>query len=159
MITLWSVKKHIIPALILITLVFGGAAYYFYVQSTTLEPAVPKNTDTDAKALIGKVGQLILLPEDETPTVATVADPEALRNQPFFANAKRGDRVLFYPIARRAVLYDPVQDKIIEIAPLNSIEQPGATPSLSATSSGATPTAESASSTTSTSTPKTKPKP
>ena len=67
----------------------------------------------------------MVLPEDEEPSVATVADPEQLAGQPFFSKAKKGDKVLIYTNAQKAILYDPVAKKIIDIAPLNIGNAPG----------------------------------
>ena len=61
----------------------------------------------------------MFLPSDELPTIATVSDPEALQNQSFFIDAKKGDKVLIYSNARKAILYDPIANKIITIAPVN----------------------------------------
>ena len=74
----------------------------------------------EAKTLTQRVGEHIFLPEGEVPTIATVSDPEALRGQTFFIDAKKGDKVLIFPNAKKAILYDPVADKIITIAPLNT---------------------------------------
>ncbi len=73
----------------------------------------------ETQTLIDRVGRLIILPEGETPTIATVSDPEKLRNQPFFAKAKVGDKVLIYTNAKKAILYDPLADRILEVAPVN----------------------------------------
>ncbi len=54
-----------------------------------------------------------------TPTVATVSDPAKLQGQTFFANAKVGDKVLIYTNAKMAYLYDPISNKLINVAPLN----------------------------------------
>jgi len=66
------------------------------------------------------VGRIIVLPNDEEPTVATVTDPEKLRDQVFFANAKAGDKVLIYTKARKAYLYDPIAGKLVEVAPITT---------------------------------------
>ena len=92
----------------------------------------------EAEALIAKVGRLIVLPEGERPTIATVTDPERLRDQAFFAQAKKGDKVLIYANARKAILYDPVADKILEVAPVNI--GPVAQPIGGTSPVGATPT-------------------
>lgn len=74
----------------------------------------------DVKAQVGK---LIVLPEDEDPTIATVSNLAELKGQPFFANATVGDKVLIYARAKKAILYSPLQHKIVEIAPLNTSQQ------------------------------------
>lgn len=73
----------------------------------------------EVSQLATKVGQLIKLPQDEVPTVATVVDADKLRDQPFFADAQDGDRVLMYAEASKAILYRPSENKIIEVAPIN----------------------------------------
>jgi hypothetical protein len=67
---------------------------------------------------VAAVGKLIVLPTDEQPTLATVVDPSKLKNQPFFAQAQKGDQVLIYTNARKAILYSPTANKIVEVAPL-----------------------------------------
>ena len=73
--------------------------------------------ESQARILAEKVGKLMLLPKDEIPTVARVSDPEALRDQAFFAEAKVGDVLLIY--SEKAILYDPVANKIITVANVN----------------------------------------
>lgn len=83
----------------------------------------------ETKAILDKVGRHIVLPLDEQPTIATISDKEKLKDQPFFAKAKNGDKVLIYNLARKAILFDPVADKIIDVAPIN-ISTPSATTTL-----------------------------
>lgn len=73
----------------------------------------------DNQKLIEAMGQLMVLPTDETPTIATVTDLEKLKDQPFFTNAQVGDKVLIYTNAKKAILYRPSENKVIELAPLN----------------------------------------
>lgn len=77
-------------------------------------PSAKGGSDT-----IATIGKHVLLPQDETPTVAQVSDLAPLQGQAFFANAAVGDIVLIYPKAQRAILYDPKLDKVIEMAPLS----------------------------------------
>lgn len=76
------------------------------------------------KTLLEKVGQLIVLPSDEQPTIATVEDTTKLQDQPFFAKAQIGDKVIIYNKAKKAILYRPEENKIIELAPLNIGNEP-----------------------------------
>ncbi|HYU64899.1 MAG TPA: hypothetical protein VEK36_01350 [Candidatus Paceibacterota bacterium] len=117
----------------LIALVVGTStlAFYFYNKYNQVKQSSPQQeTQSEVQRLVANVSKLILLPENETPTVATVSDPTLLRDQPFFARAKIGDKVLIYANARRAILYDPVENKILEVAPLN-IGTPTPSPSPS----------------------------
>lgn len=113
-----TAKRYIVPCLIALLVASGGAAYYFYRKANTQNDS-SASAQEEVAALVAEIGKLIVLPEGETPTVATVSDPERLKDQPFFARAKAGDKVLLYSTARKAYLYDPVAKKLIEVAPLN----------------------------------------
>ena len=90
---------------------------YFYNKYRTALRASQSPAE-EAAELVKRVGRHIELPIGETPTIATVTDIERLRSQLFFARAKNGDKVLVYRGAWKAILYDPVADRIIEVAPL-----------------------------------------
>ena len=111
--------KVIMWAGIVILVIALAAAAYFYIQLGELKRNPQKVAEVEAQEVIAKVSRLLVLPEGETPTVATVTDPERLKDQPFFQRAKVGFKVLIYTNARKAILYDPEQDKIVEVAPLN----------------------------------------
>ncbi|OGG09547.1 hypothetical protein A2781_07195 [Candidatus Gottesmanbacteria bacterium RIFCSPHIGHO2_01_FULL_42_27] len=107
---------------ILLLIAASIPSLYFYgklrnLRNLMADPQALRNDEV--RKTIDAVGKLMVLPETETPTVATVSDEEKLRQQPFFANAKKGDRVLIYPTAKKAILYDPVLNKIIEVSPIN----------------------------------------
>ncbi len=120
--------KKLLPLIVLGVLFVGSAATagYFYNELQTLKADPQQQAQKEAEALVAKVGALIVLPADEKPTVATVQDPEKLKEQAFFANAKTGDKVLIYTTARKAILYSPTDNKIVEVAPVNIGEQAGA---------------------------------
>ena len=104
-------------ALIFIAAVAGDVYFYKQLQVKQQDPQVVAEQET--QELIAKIGALIVLPEGETPTVATVNEPEKLVDQPFFAKAQKGDKVLIYTNAKKAILYSPSTNKIVEVAPLN----------------------------------------
>src|SRR3989344_5549431 len=112
-------KKVTTGVLVVALVVLAGTTFYFYSQVNTLKTDPQKAAQEETKNLLAKVGKIVVLPEGETPTVATVTDPEQLRDQPFFANAKAGDKVLIYTNARKAILYNPDDNKVVEIAPVN----------------------------------------
>ncbi len=109
-------RKHRISILVALVVVLAVTAGYFYKKSTTTQASI---TAKEVKNLTSALDKLMILPESETPTVATVSDPEALSDQPFFVGAQKDDKVLIYSNAKRAILYRPSVDKIINIAPLN----------------------------------------
>lgn len=83
--------------------------------------------------ILSEVGKIIVLPPDETPQIATVTDVEKLRvNQPFFNAAKNGDKIIVY--SKKAILYDPVAKKIIDITIINPSSPSAQTPSPTPTS-------------------------
>ena len=107
--------------IILLVLFFAASALavYFYIQFNEIRKNPQKIAQEQARQLVSEVSKLIVLPEDEEPSIATVSDPEQLAGQPFFSKAKKGDKVLIYTNAQKVILYDPVAKKIIDIAPLN----------------------------------------
>ena len=105
-------------------------------RGTAVAPSSSQATQDEVQKIVVRVGRLIVLPSGEQPTIATVTDPDKLRDQAFFANAKIGDRVLIYANARKAILYNPDADKIVEVAPLTigPVTPPTPTPPPSSTS-------------------------
>jgi hypothetical protein len=115
-------KVFLILSLLLIIAL--AAAGYFFWQWNLLRNNPAISGVEESKDLVEEIGRMILLPEGELPTVATVTDPAALSNQPFFANAKVGYKVLVYSLAKKAILYDPVNNKIIEVGPISTADAP-----------------------------------
>lgn len=66
-----------------------------------------------------RLAKLILLPANETPTIATVSDSTKLRSQAFYDNAKNDDVLFVYNKAHKAILYRPSTNMIINVAPVN----------------------------------------
>ncbi len=120
--------RNVTFSLALVAVLVSGLAYYFYAQAHTNPEQAQRK---EVQNLVAAVGKLMVLPTDEQPVIATVADPEKLKDQPFFANAKKGDKVLIYNSARKAILYDPVENRIVDVAPLNIGAQPTPTPTPS----------------------------
>jgi len=95
---------------------------YFYRQYRAAQDRLANPTQfaaDEAKQLVAQVSRLMELPTSETPTIATVNDKEKLKNQAFFAHAENGDKVLIYSNAKKAILYRPSINKIIDVAPIN----------------------------------------
>lgn len=130
--TAWGRHQKLI-ILFLVTTVLGLAvSFFFYNQYTRAQKELkslkkglteaqkPKETTNDVAKIVAEVGKLIKLPEGEVPSIATISDIEKLKDQPFFQNGKNGNILLVYNKASKAILYDPLEKRVIEVAPLGS---------------------------------------
>lgn len=112
-------RDGFIPVVLVLLIVASSVAVFFYNEMRTLQLNPNKVNEEKAKAIVERVGNLIALPEDEIPTIATISDVSVIKGQPFFSKAKNGDEVLLYTAARKAFLYDPKANIIVEVAYLN----------------------------------------
>lgn len=127
-----NVKKNTIKnffilffAILSVLGVFG--TYYFFDKYNNLknDPSIVSNKDTDN--ILDRVSQLMVLPSDEAPTIATILDKDKLDNQPFFDESQNGDKLLMFNSAMKAILYRPSTNKIIKVAPININDSTSAT--------------------------------
>ena len=121
-----KLKRLGIPILVIIVLALLGTSGYLFKkyndsqkQIQTLKEDPNQAAKQEIRDLVAKVSKLVVLPEGEDPTVATVTEPEKLKDQVFFAKAKVGDKILIYTNAKKAYLYNPDSNRIVEIAPIN----------------------------------------
>ena len=122
--------QHAVIAGIIILAVIPSIYFYMKYKGAQSRLANPTEfASNEAKDLVSMVSKLMNLPTEETPTVATVNDKEKLKNQPFFAKSENGDKVLIYTTAKKAILFRPSINKIIDVAPVNI----GSTATTSAT--------------------------
>ena len=94
---------------------------YFYQKYKNVENRLQQTgsmNQQEVETLVARVGKLIKLPEGELPTIATVSELEGLKTQPFFAQAQIGDKVLLYTLAKKAILYNPTENLVVEVGPL-----------------------------------------
>ena len=117
-------KKMLMGVFVLLLLGSMAAAGYFYLQWSHYKNNPNKVSEDELQQTINAVGKLIVLPTDEQPTVATVTEPDKLKDQPFFKYAKAGDKVLFYNKAKKAFLYDPVANKLIDVSTIADSSNP-----------------------------------
>jgi len=112
-------KKHWIRyavALLILANVIGTG--YLYSKYAALR----KNPNAEAQAatasLTAKVSKHLDLPKGETPTIATVEDKSKLKKEAFFSSAENGDKLLIYANAKKAIIYRPAGDRIINVGPI-----------------------------------------
>lgn len=115
--------RQVLVRLVIIALVaLSGFMVYKYVHSQNDVKRLSNPQESareEVRQLTAKVGRLVEIPPNETPTIATVDDVAKLKDQAFYAKAQNGDKVLIFNQAKRAFLYRPSTDKVIELAPIN----------------------------------------
>lgn len=101
---------------------FGGWSYYNYRQAQTkiaglmTEAGQVEVAKKEIEMLLSSVKKHMLLPENENPTIATVTDADALKkDQPFFEKAQNGDKVIIYSGAKKAIIYNPTDDIVVNV--------------------------------------------
>lgn len=113
-------KARLFVALLLLAVAgSAGAAVYYFNEAERFKGDPRAAANLELQTTVASVGKLLLLPTDETPTLATVTDAEKLKDQPFFAKAQNGDKVLIYTTAKIAILYRPGENKIIAVGTVN----------------------------------------
>lgn len=133
--------KNLIFILTIVALIGVGIAgfSFFQYQRTQKElQAIKKAVSTSQSAtsdqlskILVEVGKIMKLPEGEIPTMATISDIAKLKDQPFFQNGKNGDILLVFNKAGKAILYNPIDKKIVEVAPVSNAVaagSPGSSP-------------------------------
>lgn len=140
-------RRFFITLFVLLLLAAAAApGVYFYKKyadsqkqiQTQNQPQPAKDAETQKKEMIERVATHMVLPEGETPEVLTITEREKLVGQEFFTKAKNGDILLVYYAAKKAILYDPILDKILEIGPVTVNNTP--TPSERVQNVNTTPT-------------------
>ena len=107
----------LIGILILVVIITGGFFFYQYQQKQNLLKNPKIASVNEANALVVKIGKLIKLP-NETPSVATISDIEKLKDQSLFKNAQNGDKVLIFSQSKKAIVYRPSENVLIEVGNL-----------------------------------------
>ena len=116
-------RLYAVSATLVVLLVAGSV--YGGIKYTKLQDENTRlsNPQESAKAEMDRVKEavemLVDTPKDETPIIATVTDVEKLKSQPFYANAQNGDKALFYEKSKRAILYRPSTNKIINTSTID----------------------------------------
>lgn len=123
-------KSKLIGVMVGLTLLaLIGTSYYFfskYKKTQTLLNNPTLAAKEEASEITAKLAKLMVLPAKEEPNVVTVLDKNKLKDQEFFKKAENGDKVIVYTASKKAILYRPSINKIIEFAPVNlgDVNQP-----------------------------------
>ncbi len=113
-----ATKYILIFILSFIIIVAASVGGYFYFNSKlAMANADDKEVFTGKmkEDLLVKIGRLVVLPKGEEPTIATVSDKSKLLEQAFFRQAENGDKLLLYEKTKKAILYRPSINRVVDI--------------------------------------------
>ncbi len=75
----------------------------------------------DEKKILEKVSRLIMIPPNESPTIFTVLNAEALsKEQSFFVGSINGDVLIVFRQSQKAIIYSPTRKMIVNAGPIIS---------------------------------------
>ena len=95
-------KKIILTIILFLMVLF----YFIFHQNNNNRDFSPDTSlQIEINKLTGEISNIATIPTGETPTVITVSNPDLLKGQVFFDGAQKGDKVLVYKNAKRAILY------------------------------------------------------
>lgn len=136
-------NKLILIGTTLITAVLIGLSFYSFQllkQNKTLTEqyeAIKKDPQIlakeETKELVAKLSKLVVLPENEEPILATITDKEKLTDQVVFAKTENGDKIIVYSGVKKAYIYRPSQNILVDVISINTnenltVEKPKSTP-------------------------------
>lgn len=129
-------KVNIIISVVLVVIAVALAAltFYFYRQYQNIKKNPNQVAQAEIDAVVANVGRIIDLPKDETPTLATVQDKDKLKDQPFFAQAQNGDKILIYTKSKKAIVYRPKDNILVNVGPI--VIDPKSLPQVALVDSG-----------------------
>ena len=131
-------KKLLVISVLLFAPISGALNIYLTYRLMTV-PAIIPVQDKSAE-MISAISKLVELPSNEAPTVVVIDDPEILKKQGLFPMSESGDVILVYKGEKKAILYRPITNKIIDISVINiTDEQPPETATPTPTPPEVTP--------------------
>jgi hypothetical protein len=111
-----KVKSYKFITILLVIMLIIVASLYF--QEKKKVKSLRNMANIEIEEVVGMVGQLIILPDDLKPNIATIENVDKLREKEsdFYKNAEGGDKLLIYP--NQVILYNPERNIIVNVAPI-----------------------------------------
>lgn len=117
--------KLLYGSVLIVAVAVGGWFVWGSQSSNDLatigEGSATKPTDDQVARLVARIGQFMVVPSDETPSVTILRNvEEQAQQQVFYKDAKNGDVLVVY--SARAIIYDPKNDKLVNVGPIERTE-------------------------------------
>ena len=111
-----KVKSYKFITILLVVIFFIVASLYLGEKKKVKN--LKNIANVEIEEVVSMVGQLIILPEDLKPNIATIENVDKLREKEsnFYKNAEDGDKLLIYP--DQVILYNPKRNIIVNVAPI-----------------------------------------
>lgn len=104
-------RPKVFISVVVVAIALSGAGLYIahrnHATGKTLQQKV-----------ITAIEKHMILPNNESPTLATITDTTKLSKNSFFSKAKNGDEVLVYVKNQKAVIYRPSLDRVVDVGPV-----------------------------------------
>jgi len=94
-----------------------------YIGSQSVECPALNSVAVSGGDPVVMVSKLMVLPQNEAPTIVTIVDGDGFSGKHIFSNAETQDKVLIYAQANMAILYRPSVNKVIETVPLTQSKE------------------------------------
>jgi hypothetical protein len=116
--------KAVALALVITIGGYGGVRYFTApVSSDSISPDFA--TNEEAINLLKKVARHVLVPQNEMPMVATIANAAQLKKeQSFYENTLDGDKVVAFMSQKKVIIYSPSRDIVVNIGPILTTDSP-----------------------------------
>ncbi len=126
-----SKNKTPVFKILIILIVLCAIGYYMYSlqkDSKTISGAQGSavgNNKEEAKDLANKVSKLVLVDTSVVPDIVTITDASTMiKQQPVFSGVINGDKILVYIKEKRAIVFSPSRNVVVNILPITMQKQP-----------------------------------
>ncbi|HRZ30626.1 MAG TPA: hypothetical protein P5274_03120 [Candidatus Paceibacterota bacterium] len=111
--------KLIILGVVIVVIVGGYYGWTIYKMKSDPQAQAEAVNEEKILAIVAKVGNLMVLPNDEIPQVAEIKDATlAAKEQPFLSGSIDGDILIVYANAGKAIVYSPSRNIIVNVGPV-----------------------------------------
>ncbi len=120
-------KTPIIKILIVVIVLLAFGGYIYIIQKDTKETrgTTLGNNKEEAKQLAEIVSKFVLVDKNQVPDIVTISDAETMvKQQSVFKGVVNGDKILVYVQDKKAIVYSPSRDIIVNILPITMQKQP-----------------------------------
>jgi hypothetical protein len=131
-----TTKNIIIGVVVLIAAVYGlmvvSPSIRYKVMSTLhlgdQSKIAQEQQQAEVQEAIKNISRHMIVPQNDQPVLAKVADAAALaKQQAFFAKAQNGDQLVIFPSSGQAILYRPSTDLLVNVGPIQFSQPPAGT--------------------------------